>query len=45
MGVAFRRASEARAELIRTPRNKHVDAVAKLLFGDDTAKADDVACG
>ncbi len=41
MAVAFQRAHDAHIEIGKTPRNKHVDALVKLLFGTDDAKIQD----
>jgi hypothetical protein len=38
MGFAFTRAKEAMTELSKNPREKHVDALVKDLFGNDNAK-------
>jgi hypothetical protein len=43
MTVAFRRATEAKAEIRKTPRDKHVDALVQVLFGSDNAKVTDAA--
>ncbi|RDL35222.1 uncharacterized protein BP5553_07153 [Venustampulla echinocandica] len=43
MTVAFQRATEAKAEIRKIPRDKHVDALVKVVFGSDDAKAADAA--
>lgn len=43
MAVAFRRAKDANTEIRKTPLDKNVAALVKLLFGSDNAKVTDAA--
>ncbi|CAG8949101.1 hypothetical protein HYFRA_00002230 [Hymenoscyphus fraxineus] len=47
MQIAFRRAAEAKQEIDREPRDKHIEALLQILFGGDEKKVLDFkdACG